>query len=388
MTNSTAYIRTYKYRLYPNKTQERALSVAFAIGRHMYNEALAIRKQEWQRSRRTIPWFELRKRFTTLRHEYPDDAGLISASTVNCLMMRLEKSYKAFFKQYRSGTGFPKFKNARTFTNLEWQYTSGLKAYDGHKATIRIFKVGDVKLRYHRPLPENAAIKMVIIKRQGSKWYVCFQIQFESRPLPTDMQDRAVGIDVGIAYLLALSDGQTLDNPRWYRESLAKRRRLNRSLARKKMRSHRWKQVRQQIAKHESAIAQRRWYFWQTVTDRLTRDYSFIAIEDLSPDFMIANKQLALSAHDAGWSTFKQMLEYKCEERSVTLVKVKPAYTSQTCNECGAVDKENRKTQAGFECLSCGHTENADTNAAKNILRKGLQIAGIEHDVLQVVEAT
>src|SRR5690606_39008904 len=110
-----------------------------------------------------------------------------------------------------------------------------------------------------------------------------------------------------------------------------------------------------------------------TLTEWLTNTYGFIALEDLTLDFMIENKRLAMSVHDAAFGEFWQMLEYNAAERGVTVVRVNPAYTSQTCSECGVVDAENRKTQARFRCLSCGHEENADVNAAKNILRLGLK---------------
>lgn len=384
MPNHSTIIRTYKYRLYPNKTQTAALETIFSYGWRVWNDALHMRQQHYAETGESIGLYDLRDYWCELRHKYPDSLGLISAKSMDALIRRLDKAYKAFFRRVKKGEaapGFPKPKQRRNFTSLEYKNGSGAK-FMGCK--LRLMNVGDIKVNLHRPLPDGAKVKYIIVKQEKrGHWYACLQCEFEERALPDDMKEGAVGIDVGIAYLLALSNGDTLDNPRWYRESLQKRRRLNHSLSRKTRGSYRWKQVRQQIAKHENSIKQKRWYFWHTVTDRLTRDYSFIAIEDLSPDFMIANKQLAMSASDAAWSTFKQMLEYKCEERGVRLEKVKAAYTSQTCSACGSVDKDNRKTQAEFICEACGHNENADINAAKNILRKGLAQAGIDEAVLK-----
>lgn len=136
--------------------------------------------------------------------------------------------------------------------------------------------------------------------------------------------------------------------------------------------SPRMRQTEKQLQNLEAKIAQQRWYFWHTVTDWLTTEYGFIAREDLTLGFMLKNRHLAMHASNAGFGQFWQMLEYKAKERGVEVVKVAPQYTSQTCSECGTVDANNRKTQANFVCLACGHAENADINAAKNILRAAL----------------
>ncbi len=75
---------------------------------------------------------------------------------------------------------------------------------------------------------------------------------------------------------------------------------------------------------------------------------------------------------DQGWGAFKTMLAYKMADRGGVLIEVDPAYTSQTCSACGVIDKASRKDQATFICTACGHHANADTNAAINILKRGL----------------
>jgi putative transposase len=127
-----------------------------------------------------------------------------------------------------------------------------------------------------------------------------------------------------------------------------------------------------QLRKLEDHIAQQRWYFWHTVTDYLSKTYSLIALEDIDFEFMRKNRRLSMPAADASFSMFRQMLEYKAERTGARLVYVRAAYTSQTCSACGCIDSENRRTQAAFRCVACGHEENADINAAKNILARGL----------------
>ena len=85
-----------------------------------------------------------------------------------------------------------------------------------------------------------------------------------------------------------------------------------------------------------------------------------------------AKAGLNRSILDKGWSTFRTLLAYKLADRGGTLIEVDPAYTSQTCSGCGHVSKQSRKSQSEFECVACGHTANADTNAAINILNRAV----------------
>jgi putative transposase len=137
--------------------------------------------------------------------------------------------------------------------------------------------------------------------------------------------------------------------------------------------SNRERETERQLRKLSAKIANRRKRFWHDLTERLTSEYDIIVLEDLTLEFMQQNKHLAVSVYDAAYATFWQMLDYKAQSRGVKVIKVPPHYTSQICSACGYVDSENRKTQSEFKCVSCGHEENADINAAKNILDRGIK---------------
>ena len=390
--------RTYKYRLYPNKAQAERLDFLLWQGRKIYNGALAMRKEAWEQRQESISLYDLRDHWCALRKDEPDTFGMLPYKTVEDLMRRLDKAYKAFFRRVKTGEtpGFPRFKGRYFFNSLGYVKGNGFKflATSEGWGKLSLVNCGEIRVRMHRDLPDGAAIKYgLVIRNRRGQWWVAFQVEMpDAEPELSDKP--AVGIDVGMVYLLALSDGTTIDNPRWYREGQQKRRVLLRKLDRQRRannpqnynadgtaktgvltwhKSTRMKETERQLRKLEDKIKQQRWYFWHTLTDWLTNTYGFIALEDLTLDFMIENKRLAMSAHDAAFGEFWQMLDYKAAERGVTVVRVNPAYTSQTCSECGVVDKANRQAQARFECVSCGHTENADVNAAKNILRMGLK---------------
>lgn len=386
--------RTYKYRLYPNKTQAKQLDHIFSIAWRVYNDIHHMRKVDYFENGVKWSWQDLAKFWRRERNRYPD-LQLLPSDTVTELVKRHDKALKAFFTRRKDGVGYPKEKKRADFRGLEYWAGSGVKLYADNGVTyLYLMNVGNIKVRLHRPLPDNAKAKLFIVgKSRREQWFVCVQVEMpDAKPLPHCGD--VVGIDLGIAHLLALSNGVMVENPRWYKEAQRKRRVIGRKLDRQRRannpqnfyengtvkenaviwrKSQRQRDTENQLRRLEEHISQQRWYFWHTVTDQLTKQYSLIALEDLTLDFMIQNKRLAMSAHDASFGMFWQMLKYKAEERGVTLVFVPPQYTSQACAECGHVEAGNRKTQAEFTCVACGHHDNADLNAARNILRLALQ---------------
>lgn len=385
---------TYRYRLYPNKTQTAALDRALSIGWRVYNDVHHMRQRDYFDNGISWTWQGLGKFWRQERNKH-ELLQFIPASAMVELIRRHDKALKAFFARKNEGVGYPKECKRRDFRSVPYRYGEGVKWLPVRPsvARLRVLNVGDVRMRQHRPLPCGCEIKQVVIsKTKRGHWYASFQVELPD--IDVIAAGEAVGVDVGIAYLLALSDGKTLDNPRWYKEAQRKRRIIGRKLDRQRRannpdnynpdgtvkenaviwrKSNRQRETERQLARLEEHIAEQRKYFWHKVTDELTRTYSVIALENLTLDFMIQNKRLSMSAHDAAFGMFWQFLTYKAKMRGVKLLYVPPQYTSQTCSACGHVDSDNRKTQANFTCVSCGHSENADVNAAKNILNLALQ---------------
>lgn len=389
-------ILTYKYRLYPNKTQDKQLDFMLWQARQVYNASLERRINYYQETGETLSWMTIRNEMLSKRREMPDTWGQLPAATLDDTVRRMHKSFENFWRRVKSGTeapGFPKFKGRYNFFSMGFIPTKyAVRNINNGWARLYLTNCGEVRLKYHRELPTDAEIKMILIKRDKSgKWWACLQIDFEQITEKRSIE-KAVGIDVGLVHVLALSDGQTVDSPYWYTEKLRKQRILNRKLDRQRRannpqnynengtnkedvltwnKSTRLKETERQFRNLSEKSAQQRQYWWHTITDYLTKEYDEIIIEDLTLDFMIKNKRLAMKTLDASLGTFWQQLTYKCQERGIELIKVPPQYTSQRCSRCGYVDSDNRKTQAEFKCIECGHVENADLNAAKNILLAG-----------------
>ncbi len=145
-----------------------------------------------------------------------------------------------------------------------------------------------------------------------------------------------------------------------------------RSLAKKQKKSKSWYKQKERLAKLHQKIARVRQDFLHKQSIQYVQNHTLIVCEDLQVKNMVKNKQLSKHISDASWSRFFAQLRYKSVKYGKTFVQVPPNYTSQTCNSCGNVDKANRQSQSKFQCTRCGHITNADVNAAKNILGKGI----------------
>ncbi len=364
-------LRTYKYRLYPTNAQARALDFLLWQGRNLYNAALEQRIATYKETGKGIRYPQQWAHFRDLRNANPDTLGHLNATSVQQLLRRLDKAFTAFFQRLKAGEtpGFPRFKGRDRFNSLEYRYADGCKLrFDKQqRALFYVQNVGEVKVKYHRPLPDNATIKHVILKHSNRKWYVCLQLEAPDLPV-RQHSGPAVGIDMGLHHLLALSDGATVENPRWLRASLAKLRVAQRRMARCTKGSQRRRKTAAQAARLHEHIANQRRDFWHKMTRQLVDAYSVIALENLTLKFMTANHHLALSAHDAGLGEFQQLLAYKAESAGVQVVTVNPAYTSQACSGCGVIVEKNLSVRV-HRCSDCGLTLDRDVNAAANILR-------------------
>ncbi len=380
-------IRTYKYRLYPNNAQERALDFLLWQARRLYNSALEFRILYWEQNQERLSYYDQRDYFCALRKQQPDTLGILPYGTVDSMMRRLQRSFDAFFRRLKAGEkpGYPRFKGRHRFHSIEYRPGSGFKFIpsDNRKAVVRIAHVGEIRVKYHRSLPDGVKIKHAIVKRNGvGKWFVCLMLELPDRE-PAEREYNPIGIDVGLKSLLALSDGTLIDNPRWLRNALAKLRIAERRKSRRKKGSNRRNRARLDVARLHEKVANQRRHIWHVTTHRLIKNYSIVAIEDLPLGFMTRNEHLALSAHDAGLGEFRQLLEYKAESAGTPVIAVNPYNTTQVCSGCGVIVPKGLKDRV-HRCVSCGLEIDRDVNAARNILQ--LALKSPEHGVQGVTQ--
>jgi putative transposase len=346
-------LKAYRYKLELNKAQRYALAHTLDICRELYNDCL------YQRKLQRISRYEQSEQLTQLKAEFPVYKD-VHSQVLQHVLGRLDKAFKSFF---RSGFGFPRFKSENRFNSFTYPQTG----FSLSGRTLQLSKIGNVKVRLSRQLPKDAVVKTCTIKRMVNGWFAI--LTFEYTPIPLPVSDESVGIDVGIENFAALSDGTMILNPRFYECGQAELRRAQRRVARRKKGSARRHKAVVLLQKVHQRITNRRSDFLHKHSTAVVRKYGTIVVEALNVVGM-SRGNLAKQILDCSWSEWFRQLAYKAEEAGRQFIAVDPKYTSQTCSECGFVHHDNRKTQAEFVCLSCGHTDNADHNGAVNILAR------------------
>ena len=298
----------------------------------------------------------------------------------------LDRALKDAFDKKQPDKRFPKFKKRGCGDSFRIPQPSQFKL-EGNR--IQLPKIGWV--RFFKSQSIQGTPKQVTISQQSSHWYISVQVEFEL-PKQVHQSNSAIGVDMGVSKLFALSNGEVVapvNSFRTYQQKLAK---AQKQLSKKVKFSSGWKKQKAKVQKIHSKIANIRRDYLHKTTTQLSKNHAMIVIEDLQVKNMSASAKgdsentgknvkaksgLNKSILDQGWFEARRQLDYKQQWRNGILVPVPAQYTSQKCSQCGYTEKENRASQAGFECQSCGYTANADINAAINILAAGhVVIAG------------
>jgi putative transposase len=246
---------------------------------------------------------------------------------------------------------------------------------------------------------DGRALNLTISASNGA-WHVAFAHEIEHEAAPNSAP--TVGIDRGIAQTLTLSTGEVFQTPDLV--ATTKRcKRAQRVLARRKRGSRRYAAQRRRMAVLSARMARQRTDWCHRTSTDIGRRFGVVAIEDLkiknmtasargtveAPGRMVAQKAgLNRSILEQCWGKFATFLDYKLAERGGQLISVPPHYTSQTCSACGVVDARSRESQAAFECVHCGHRDNADVNAAIEIRRRSTAFLGVEGSHFEPAEAS
>lgn len=356
--------RTYRFRLYPNATQEAALHGMLGAFCDLYNAALQERIDCYRKTGKTLTYNTQALELKAVRAVDERLAGF-SFTAEQQVLRRLDKAFRAFFDRTKRGDkpGFPRYQAKRRFDSAEMRVGDGLTI---KQERLRIVGIdGLVKVRWHRRIPDGAKLGHAVLSRNGGHWHICFSAELpDAEMAPREFSP--VGVDVGVASLVALSSGETVANPKWSREADAKLRRLNRALARKHRHSRGWKKAKVALRQHHGHVVAKRSDFLHKLSTRLVREHSHIAVEDLNIKGL-SRGMLAKDVLSAGWATFFNMLRYKAESASSVVEAVDPRGTSQTCPACGSVVA---KTLADrwHSCPHCGFEADRDVAAAQVIL--------------------
>src|SRR5215203_3038556 len=374
--------RGFRFKLSPTVEQEALFRQFAGVCRLIYNLALEQRRDWWRPYKREtgqrLNSVAQARQLTDLRAEF----DWIRAIYVSCQQQALRDLDRAFANFFAGRACYPSprkkgINDAFRFPGREVE----TRRLNAKWSAVRLPKIGWAKFRDTRPI--RGLIKNATITSEADGWHVSFACEIEHEA-PQNFRP-AVGIDRGVATTLALSTGEMLCLPATLNRIGTAQRRAQRVLSRRKRGSSRYARQRRRVARLHARAGRIRRDFHHRAALHIARRFGVAALEDLrirnmtasaagtmaEPGRMVRQKAgLNRSILNQGWGAFDLILAYKMEERGGRIVKIDPAFTSQTCAACGVVDARSRKSQAIFECVRCGYRDNADRNAARNIVRR------------------
>ena len=361
----------YTYRIYPNAEQRQQLARTFGCCRFVYNWALDSREAEYRETGKGLSVYGLQKRLTLLKRE--PGYEWLSGVAVSPLQRAIADLGRRYDRHFKEGLGLPNYRKKRgrqtcSFGGDKWGLDSG---------RLRLARVpGRVRVAWGgRPLP-TPPCAVRIYRTPDGLHYASFVVKVEPESLPKTGKE--VGIDMGITDIVTTSDGWKSGNPRHYEEALAKLRREQRRLSRKKWGSANYEKQRVKVARLHSRVARQRREFLHELSTRLVRENDLVAVENLNIQGMMKNHSLARHIRYAGWGALRQMLRYKCEWYGRTYVEVDRWFaSSKTCSACGE-KADNLPLKVREWTCPCGATHDRDVNAAENVLQEAKRILAAE----------
>ncbi len=386
---------TYEFKLDPTASQVADLTEWLEICRRVYNHALAERRDGIKSRKCDINACSLRaeyimspdaskvtygsqcKALSEAKDLYPD-LKKVHSQVLQQTLQRLEKAFIGMWEQQR---GFPRFKKpGRMRSFLFPQFRQSPLTGD----ILNLPKLGKIKLRLHRPIPDGYVIKQVRIVKRPSGWYAMLILECDINVPDIQPHGHAIGIDVGLDAFVATSDGELINRPRFFVEAQHKLKLLNRDVARKKKGSKNQHKARQKVALFYEKIANQRKAFHIKVAHHLCDLAQTIYAEDLNLKGL-AKGMLAKHCLDAGWGMFLDVLKWVSGKRGVYFDKVDARGTSQTCPICETHVPKDLNIRI-HECPECGYRTNRDIASAQLVLRRG--IAAVGHAVKKSAEDT
>jgi putative transposase len=375
-------LQAFKFELMPTGEQARKMRQFAGACRFVYNKALALQQENREAGGKFIGYVGMAKHLTAWRNstETPwlKDAPV---HTSQCALKDLDRAFVNFFEKR---TDFPRFKRKGMRDSFRYPDAKQIKL-DRENGRICLPKLGYIRYRNSRMVPGE--VRSATVSLRAGKWYVSILTKREvEQPVP---HGPAVGIDVGVARFATLSDGTFIAPLSSFRKHEQRLGKYQRRMARKVKGSSNWKKAKARVQRIHAHIANARNDFLHKASNTISKNHAMIAVEDLQVRNMSrsakgsaetpgrnvrAKSGLNKSILDQGWFEFRRQLEYKTAWRGGFFAAVPPQNTSRTCPCCSHISADNRRTQALFACIKCGHEANADHVGAINVLERGQRL--------------
>jgi putative transposase len=361
----------YNYRLDPQPRHRIAFGKAFGCARFVVNDALAAREAAHRAGLPYITDAELSARLTASKRD-PARVWLndVSAVVLQQALADLNTAYRNFFASLNGGRMGPQMAKPRFRSRKDHRqairFTANARFKVLANGRLRLPKIGDVPVRWSRPLPSQPS-SVTIVKDSAGRYFASFVVETEPSTLPEAAP--AVGIDLGLRHFAVLSDGRKIAAPQFLRRAERNLKRRQRGLSHKQKGSRNRDKARVKVARAHARLADARRDFHHQLSTRLIRENQAVAVEDLAVK-ALGRTRMAKSIHDAGWSGFVAMLEYKARLYGRQFHRIgRFIPTSQTCCLCGVKDGPKPLHVRAWQCGACGAWLDRDINAAVNVAK-------------------
>ncbi len=376
-------IQAFKYELQPDGEQERDMRKFSGSCRFVFNKALALQKENYETGNKFIGYVSMAKQLTLWRNS--TETPWLKEAPCHSLQHALKDLERGFKNFFAKRTAFPRFKRKGNGGSFRYPDAQQFKL-DQANDQIFLPKLGWVRYRNSRKV--RGELRNVTVSSSGKKWFMSIQTQYEVEK-PASQASSAVGIDLGITRFATMNDGSHIEPLNSFKKHQQRLAKYQRRMSHKVKFSSNWKKAKAEVQKVQAKAANMRKDFLHKTTTTISKNHALVCIEDLqvsnmsssaagtseNPGRMVRQKScLNRSILDQGWGLFRNQLEYKLEWNGGMLLTVPPHNTSRSCPCCERVSKDNRKTQAEFECVDCHYKNHADVVGAMNILERGYRL--------------
>ena len=350
--------KSYKFRIYPIRKQEKRLEKALDQSCFLYNQLLDIHQQIYLSEKRTLSQFDMNYIVTDFKMTH------LHSHVKQNISKRISDAFNHFFRRVKSGEvpGFPKFHKRIFYSSITFpQYKQKIK-----DNKLSLPRIGKVNITQHRIL--EGKVKTLTIKKENNEWYAIFSCdEVPVEKIESNFKSEIEGLDVGIKNFLVCSNGNQIENPKFLQKSEKRLKKLNQRHGKKKKGSKNKTKSRIKLANQYMKVRRQREDFHKKLARNLASQIKYIGVENLNIQGMVRNHCLAKSISDAGWGQFISYLKYYktiFDGEIIQTGRFEP--TSKLCSKCNHKQNMPLSTRI-FKCKSCGLKLDRDLNASINI---------------------
>lgn len=364
--------RAFKFRIYPNPEQQVLLAKTFGCVRLVYNHYLDIKTKTYEESGKSLSYTKCAADLTVLKKEMTFLQEVDSIALQQTLR-HLDTAFQNFFRDKK--VGYPKFKSKKQhhYSYSTVCVNNNMKLENG---VLTLPKIGKVRAKQHRIIPEGYILKSVTVSRTSTgKYFASILYEYHTEISMIEKPNHVVGLDFSIPELYVSANNIDANVIHHYEASLKKLQKAQRILSHCVPGSHNYEKQRIKVAKIHERIANQRYDYLHKKSTQIANAYDAICIEDVSiPEIVqdLPYRPVHRTIYDDGWGMFSNLVEYKMKDRGKYLLKADKSFpSSQRCHCCGYIHSELKLSDRKWTCPCCGAVHNRDKNAAINLKMEG-----------------